>query len=71
MLPVQIHNKINQFNRFDLGTKSTIGTFCGLDRGNIQWPGDLDLFSESIIFLHTAKRFVPLVSVSVLLQFLI
>ena len=49
MLPEQIHNKIYKFNRFDLGTKSILGPFCGLDRGNIQWPGVLDLFSESKI----------------------
>ncbi len=29
------------------GTKSLIGASCGLVRGNPQWPGILDLFSES------------------------
>ncbi len=43
MLPGQIQNKINQFKRFDLGTKSTLSSKCRLDMGNIQFLGILDL----------------------------
>ena len=49
MLLEQIQNKINQFKGFDKGTKSTIDTDYGLDRGNIQLSGMIGLFSESKI----------------------
>jgi hypothetical protein len=45
-LTKQIHNKINQFKGFDSGTKSIIGMFCRLARGNPQWPGVLDWFRK-------------------------
>jgi hypothetical protein len=48
--------------RFDLGTKSKLGPFCGLAMGNPHWPGVLDLFSKSEIsrsnFLVT--KLIPL-----------
>ena len=31
---------------FSSGTICKIGPFCGLDRGNLQWPGVLDLFRK-------------------------
>jgi len=46
VLPEPIHNKINLFKRFDSGTQYTLGPFCRLARGNPQWPGVLDWFSE-------------------------
>ena len=35
------------FERFDEGTKFTIGTLGGLNRGNIQYPGIVGLFGKS------------------------
>jgi hypothetical protein len=43
----QIHNRIKLLAGFDLGTLSTIGTTCGLDRTNIQLQRIMGLFSKS------------------------
>ena len=42
-----IYNDFNSLDKFDWGTKSKTGTECGLDRGNIQYPGIVDSFSKS------------------------
>jgi hypothetical protein len=45
-LAKQIHNRIKVLSGFDIGTKSTIGTLCGLAMRNIQQPRILDWFSK-------------------------
>jgi hypothetical protein len=45
-LAEQIYNRIRIIAGFDLGTKCKITAECGLDRGNIQSPGIVGLFSE-------------------------
>jgi hypothetical protein len=42
-----IFPKVRLRHDMRIGTKCKLGPLCGLDRGNLQWPGVVDLFSKS------------------------
>jgi hypothetical protein len=45
-LAKQMYNIIGLLFRIDSGTKHKLSAECRLARGNLQWPGFLDLFIE-------------------------
>jgi hypothetical protein len=51
ILPEQMYYKFSQLAMIDLGTECKLSPECGLARGNIQWPGVLDLFRKPNILI--------------------